>query len=308
MAGWLKRLFGESSYSDAARAAFPMRQRRVQCIGVNGLHRMSYVEWGDPDNPRVLVCVHGLTRNARDFDFLAQALADDYRVVCPDVVGRGDSDWLRVKMDYAVPLYVSDMVTLLARIGVDSVDWVGTSMGGLIGMALAALPDTPIRKLVLNDVGPLISGKALWRIGEYVGRAPEFASLAEAEAYLRQVSASFGPLTDAQWHHLTMHSVRRSGEKFRMVYDPGIGDAFRLAPSLAVSDVAVWPTYDLVRCPTLVIRGAESDLLSSDTVMEMTQRGPRAQAITISGVGHAPMLMDDEQIGVVKRFLLVPSV
>ncbi|MFT4171665.1 MAG: alpha/beta hydrolase [Rhodocyclaceae bacterium] len=265
---------------------------------------MAYVEWGDPRNTRVLMCVHGLTRNGRDFDFLARALARDYRVVCPDIVGRGDSDWLRVKMDYAVPLYVADVVTLLARLNVDTVDWVGTSMGGLIGMALASQPATPIKRLVLNDVGPVISGQALWRIGEYVGRAPQFASFAEAEQYIRAVSASFGRLSDAQWQHLTEHSIRSTGGGFRMAYDPGIGDAFRLSPALAVSDIVVWPTYDLIRCPTLVIRGAESDLLSADTVEEMTRRGPHAESVTVPEVGHAPTLMDEPQIGIVKRFLL----
>ncbi|HEX5125335.1 MAG TPA: alpha/beta hydrolase [Rhodocyclaceae bacterium] len=263
---------------------------------------MSYVEWGDPHNDRVLVCVHGLTRNARDFDFLAQALTDRYRVVCPDVVGRGHSDWLNVKTDYAIPLYAADMYALIAQLGIKSVDWVGTSMGGLIGIALASQPLSPIKRMVLNDVGPVIEGQSLARIGQYVGRAPEFATFADAEAYVRAVSASFGNLTDTQWKHITEHSLRQSDKGFVMSYDPGIGDAFRLTPVEA--DITLWPLYDAIKCPVLVMRGKESDLLKASTVEEMTRRGPHARAVEIAGVGHAPMLMDAEQIGIVKEFLL----
>ncbi|NTV12003.1 MAG: alpha/beta fold hydrolase, partial [Zoogloea sp.] len=184
------------------------RLRHVQCLGPNGLHRMAYAEWGDPDNPRVLVCVHGLTRNGRDFDYLARALSGRYRVVCPDVVGRGRSDWLAEKGDYQFPTYVADMVTLLARLDVESVHWVGTSMGGIIGMLLSALPNTPVSRLVLNDVGPVITVNSLRRIGEYVGNAPGFASIQEAEQYIRAVSEPFGPLSDEHWRHLAECSVK----------------------------------------------------------------------------------------------------
>ncbi len=279
-----------------------IRERQVQCIGPHGLHRMAYVEWGREDNPRVVLCVHGLTRNGRDFDDLAQVLADDFRVVCPDVVGRGRSDWLTVSKDYAIPLYMSDMVTLIARLGVEEVDWVGTSMGGLIGMLLASLPNNPIRRLLLNDVGPVISTAALTRIGDYVGRAPVFASIEAAEAYLREISAPFGPLSDAQWRHLTVHSVRPLEEGgFRMVYDPALGDAFREQPE---ADIELWDTYDRIRCPTLVVRGTESDLLSLETLQAMRERGPQARTVQIAGVGHAPMLMDEAQTGLVRAFLL----
>jgi pimeloyl-ACP methyl ester carboxylesterase len=264
---------------------------------------MAYTEWGDPANPRVLICVHGLTRNGRDFDFLAAALAPHYRVVCPDVVGRGRSDRLEVADDYHLPLYVSDMVTLIARLAVEEVHWLGTSMGGLIGMALAAHDDTPIARLVLNDVGPLITAASIRRIGEYVGRAPGFASIDEAEAYLRLVAASFGALSDAQWRHLTVHAVRATGDgRYEMVYDPAIGDPFRKA--MGDEDVSLWPIYDRVRCPTLLLRGAESDLLLRETAVEMTTRGPQARLVEVPGVGHAPMLMDDDQIRTVGEFLL----
>lgn len=280
-----------------------MRQRYLQCLGPHGLHRMAYTEWGDAANPRVLVCVHGLTRNARDFDFLAAALADHYRVVCPDVAGRGRSDRLKVADDYHLPNYVADMVTLIGRLDVEQVHWLGTSMGGLIGMALGALEETPITRLVLNDVGPLITAASIRRIGEYVGRAPTFPSLDEAELYLRMVAASFGPLSDAQWRHLTVHSVRATaGGRYEMIYDPAIGEPFRKA--MGEEDVSLWHLYDVLRCPTLVMRGAESDLLLRETAVEMTTRGPRARLVEVPGVGHAPMLMDDQQIKAVRDFLL----
>jgi pimeloyl-ACP methyl ester carboxylesterase len=281
------------------------RHRQVQCCDPHGLHRMAYTEWGDADNPRVLVCVHGLTRNGRDFDDLARALADHYRVVCPDVVGRGRSDWLGVKADYGFPVYVADMVTLIARLDVEEVHWVGTSMGGIIGMILASQAGTPITRLVLNDVGPIITATSLRRIGQYVGRAPRFADLAAAEAYIREVGAPFGALSAAQWRHLTEYSVRAMDDAeggFAMVYDPGLGDAFRSTP--IVTDIDLWPVYDGVNCPTLALRGAESDLLEAATFAAMAARGPRARTVEFAGVGHAPMLMDPAQIAVVRDFLL----
>ena len=184
------------------------RQRKVQCASPTGLHRMAYLEWGSRDNPRVLVCVHGLTRCARDFDFLSRDLSARYRVVCPDVAGRGNSDWLTNPNEYQVPTYVADMVTLLARLDVESVDWVGTSLGGLVGMALAALPGSPITRLVLNDVGPVVTRASIGRIASYVGKWPPLPTMGAAEIYVRSVSASFGPHSDAEWRFLTEHVVR----------------------------------------------------------------------------------------------------
>lgn len=285
-----------------ARPYQGLRERSVQCLGPHGLHRMAYTEWGDQDNPRVVICVHGLTRNGRDFDDLARALAQDYRVICPDVVGRGRSDWLGVKSDYGFPVYVADMITLIARLDVETVHWVGTSMGGLIGMLIASQPHAPISRLVLNDVGPVITAASLRRIGQYVGTAPRFASMADAEAYIREVSAPFGPLTDAQWRHLTQYTVRPVEGGFAMVYDPGIGDVFRQTPILM--DVDLWDTYDRIRCPTLALRGAESDLLEHLTLEAMAKRGPCARTVEFAGIGHAPMLMDAGQIATVRDFLL----
>ena len=287
----------------------PFRRRKVQCVTPSGLHRMAYLEWGEPDNPRVLVCVHGLSRCARDFDSLAAAMAGEYRVVCPDVPGRGDSDWLKNSLEYGVPTYASDMVALIARLDVETVHWVGTSLGGLIGMTLASLPDSPISKLVLNDAGPLVTGVSLQRIGAYIGKWPPLPTMEAAELYVRAVSAPFGPHSDAQWRFLTEHVVRRQSDgSYRMHYDPDIAVPFN-APGATLADgkhrdIELWPYYDAIRAPTLVVRGALSDLLTPETAQQMGERGPRATVVEIEGVGHAPTLMQPDQIAVVRDFLL----
>ena len=279
------------------------RRREVKCATPSGLHRLSYIEWGDARNPKVLVCAHGLTRCARDFDFLARALVADYRVVCPDMPGRGESQWLRNPMEYAVPTYVADMVTLIARLDVESVHWVGTSMGGLIGMALAALPDTPVTRLVLNEAGPLVSAVSLERIGTYVGKAVPLPSIEVAEQYVRAVSAPFGSHTDAQWRFLTEHVVRANPDgTLRMHYDPALAVPFNAQKPH--QDIDLWPFYDQIRCPTLVIRGETSDLLTPQTVQAMTERGPKAKAVELKGIGHAPTLIHDDQVALVRDFLL----
>lgn len=279
------------------------KQQTVQCLSPSGLHRMAYTEWGDHHNPRLLVCVHGLTRNGRDFDALAEAMSGHYRVICPDVVGRGRSSRLRDPAGYAVPQYVADMVTLIARLGVERVDWVGTSMGGLIGMALAAQDGTPVNRLVLNDVGPVITVEALRRIATYVGTDPTWNTFAEALAYVKAVSAPFGALSEAQWWQLTETSVaQRTDGRWGFLYDPQIATPFKA--TFADQDIDLWPMYERIACPTLAIRGAESDLLTPATWQQMGERGPRAQLAEIPGVGHAPMFLDDAQISVVRDFLL----
>jgi len=247
--------------------------------------------------------VHGLTRSAHDFDELARTLASRFRIACPDLAGRGDSDRLSDPALYNVPQYVADMVTLIARLDTESVNWLGTSVGGLIGMALAAQAGTPVKKLVLNDVGPVISRVALERIGRYVGDAPVFPSLEEAERYVRSIAAPFGPHSEAQWRFLTENWVRKEADgRWRPRYDPRIAEPYRA--SLPEKDLELWPIYDAIRCPTLVIRGAQSDLLSRATTAEMARRGPKAKVTEIPGVGHAPTLLDAAQIGLVREFLL----
>jgi pimeloyl-ACP methyl ester carboxylesterase len=277
-------------------------EKHVLCASASGLHRMAYTEWGDPENPEVVVCVHGLTRNGRDFDDLARALARRFRVVCPDVVGRGRSDWLRDPAGYGFPQYVADMMVLLARLDVASVRWVGTSMGGLIGMFVASMERSPISRLVLNDVGPAITVDSLRRIGEYVGNAPDFADFDAAVAYLRTINAPFGALSEAQWRRLTESSVRqRDDGRWAMRYDPGIGAPFR--QSFVLQDVDLWPLYEKIACPVLVTRGAASDLLTAETAGAMAARGPRARLVEFAGVGHAPMFLEPGQIAPVQSFL-----
>lgn len=279
-----------------------VESRSLMALGMGGFHRIAYTEWGERDNPRVLVCVHGLTRNGRDFDVIAAAAARRYRVVCPDVVGRGSSDRLADKAQYGYPQYCADMAALIARLGAAEVDWLGTSMGGLIGMLLASRAQSPIRRLVLNDVGPFIPRAALARLGAYVGKDPRFADQGEAEAYFRKVMAPFGTLTDAQWRHVAAHGVEPDGEgRLRLRYDPAIGEPFRAG---VFQDVDLWPVWDAIRCPTFVIRGAESDLLLPRTAEEMMRRGPRAAVAEIPGTGHAPALMDAMQIATVMDWLL----
>jgi pimeloyl-ACP methyl ester carboxylesterase len=278
------------------------RRRSVQCASPKGLHRMSYLEWGDPRNRDVLLCVHGLTRNGRDFDELARALSGRFLVVCPDVAGRGDSERLADPMLYALPQYVADMVTLIARLDVEALSWVGTSMGGLIGMALAAQQGSPVKRLVLNDAGPVIGLASLERIGAYIGMMPAFPSIEQAEAYVRNICAPFGHHSDAQWRQLTEAWMRKDDDgSWRANYDPRIANLFRA--TLPEKDMEIWPIYDAVRCPTLVLRGEHSDLLSKKTAMEMAARGPKARIVEIRGVGHAPTLMHLEQITLVRDFL-----
>jgi pimeloyl-ACP methyl ester carboxylesterase len=282
------------------------RLHHVQCLDNRGLHRMAYWEWGDPANPRVLLCAHGLSRQGRDFDTLAQAMSDVYRVVCPDVVGRGQSEWLADPMAYVVPTYVADMVTLLARVNATQLDWVGTSMGGLIGLALASLPGAPVRRLVLNDVGPSIQFAAIERIGQYLGQPAHWSTEEEAADYLWSISQSFGPHTREQWLALTRPQLKVDGDGFKPHYDPAIAVPFRaVTPDMAsAGEAQLWQAYDNLRSETLVLRGAQSDLLSRETAIEMTQRGPRARLCEFDGVGHAPTLVQADQVAVVRNFLL----
>ena len=284
------------------------RLHHVQCLDANGLHRIGYWQWGDPANPKVLVCAHGLTRQGRDFDTLAQSLCHHYRVVCPDVAGRGQSDWLADPMDYQLATYVADMVTLLARLNASTVHWVGTSMGGMIGIGVASLANSPVRRLVLNDVGPTIQPQALQRIGSYVGLPMHWDSMQAAAAYLLSISKGFGPHTEQQWLDLTRPMLRADGAGFKLHYDPSIAVRFRaVTPEMAaVGESLLWRSYDAIACPTLLLRGEESDLLSRETALAMTQRGPKAALREFTGVGHAPTLVAADQIDAVTGFLLSP--
>jgi pimeloyl-ACP methyl ester carboxylesterase len=283
------------------------RRRHGQCLDGRGLHRMAYWQWeragGGAD--RVLLCAHGLSRQGRDFDVLARAMQDGWRVICPDVVGRGESDRLADPSSYQITTYVADMVTLLARLDATTVHWFGTSMGGLIGMALAALPGSPIERLVLNDVGPAVDPAGIARIGAYVGLPLTWASEDEAADYLLTISKGFGPHDRAQWMALTRPMLRREGDGWRLHYDPAIGVPLRaMTPAAAAAgEAALWAAYDAIRCPTLVLRGAESDVLSAATARAMAERGPKARVHEFAGVGHAPTIVAANQVAVVREFL-----
>jgi pimeloyl-ACP methyl ester carboxylesterase len=275
--------------------------RRVQVEGPDGTYGISYADWGPPDAARTVVCVHGLTRTGRDFDHLAAVLQEHARVICPDMVGRGLSDPLGNPEHYALPTYVAHTLQLMDKLELREVDWVGTSMGGLIGMGVAA-SGAPIRRLVLNDIGPFIPKAALERINIYLGLSLSFASLEALDAHLREIHAGFGALSDAEWRHLAEHSAsRREDGTFRLSYDQRLGVPMKRGP---IEDVDLWPVWDQIRCPVLVLRGVQSDLLLPATAAEMTRRGPRAEVVEIDGTGHAPALMAKDQIEIVRDWLI----
>ncbi len=281
--------------------------KMVPCLSPAGLHSMAYKEWGDPSNPKVLVCVHGVTRVSDDFDALAAAMSDRYRVICPDVVGRGRSSWLKDPTYYVVPQYVSDMVTLFARLDVPQVDWFGTSMGALIGMGLAALPDSPVRKLLMNDVGPALNVEALSRIADYIGQDLRFDTWEQGRDYIRMISAPFGPHSDAQWDKLARDVLRQDEDgHWRRHYDLALALPFKTltAESAKQGEAALWAAFDAIRCPVLLVRGGESDLLSRETAQQMSERGPRAKVVELPGIGHAPTFMQADRIALARGFFL----
>jgi pimeloyl-ACP methyl ester carboxylesterase len=279
-----------------------LREDSFLGLSTGGFHRVAYTEWGDEREQRLAVCVHGLTRNGRDFDDLAKALQKKRRVACPDIVGRGRSDWLTDKTQYNFITYCADMTALLARLRGTTVDWIGTSMGGQIGMILAAQPNTPIVRLVLNDIGPFVPKEAPRRLLAYAGTQPApFASLAAAERYMREIYAPFGKLSDAQWGHLTRHSLRDVDGGYALAYDPGIVEPLK---EMQRADFHIWPLWDRIRCPVLVLRGKESDVLLESTVEEMKGRGPPVEVVEIEGVGHAPTLTAPEHVRIVRDWLL----
>ena len=279
------------------------RTGRVLALGPHGMHGLAYGEWGAPDNPRVLMAVHGLMRNGRDFDVIAKELAGDYRVVCPDIAGRGESDWLENKDDYSNQLFLSDLITVMARAGATEIDWIGTSMGGLLGMLLAAQKRSPIRRMVLNDIGPKIPKAALGRIVAGTEAPPEsFADLDGVADHFRGVLPGLGPYTAAQWRDLASHSARqREDGRFTLIYDPAI--ALPVKARLE-SSTDMWRFWDRITCPVLVLRGSDSDIFPREIADEMLTRGPATTVVEFAGVGHAPGLANDEQIAVVKDWLL----
>lgn len=273
-------------------------------------HTIAYTDWGDPQNPHIVICVHGLTRNCRDFDYLARALQSDCRVISVDIVGRGQSDWLEHAHGYDYyPIYLSDAMSLIAHIQAQyrtaiTLDWVGISLGGLIGMILALQPNipVPINKLVMSDIGPLIPAVALKRIADYVGKDIRFNSFEEFKQYMKAISVSFGPLTEEQWDHMAIHSALEYADgSYGFRYDPRISISFK---EHEIKDIDLWKQWDQLNVPTLVLRGMASDILSADTAAQMQVRGAKAKIVELPGIGHAPMLMGADQIKIVRDFIL----
>ncbi|TVQ36367.1 MAG: alpha/beta hydrolase [Geminicoccaceae bacterium] len=278
----------------------PVR-RRLALDGAHAEVTLSYLEWGEPDATQVVVCVHGLTRNAHDFDTLAAELAGaGARVLAVDVAGRGHSSWLADPSHYELETYARHLDRFLARLGLSRVDWVGTSMGGLIGMALAATAAPKIRRLILNDVGPFVPKDALALIKAYLELRPTFADFAALEAHLRTIHAPFGKLSDAQWRALARSSARQDPDAWRLRYDPAISEAYG---DLAADDVDLSDLWERIRVPTFVLRGAESPLLTEAVAARMATTGPKAVVETVPHVGHAPALMDPQQIAILRRWL-----
>ena len=276
----------------------------VQCSSGDAQHRMAYHAWGDPNNSKVLLCVHGLTRRGSDFKTLAQAMCKDYYVVCPDVVGRGDSDRLSNPMLYAIPQYVADITELVKKLGVSQVDWFGTSMGGLIGMVYAAMPKSPIRRMLINDVGPKIEPEAIKRLGSYVGQPFAFANRADALTRLNQICASFGVHSPEEWEIYNGPMLIQRDGVWIMHYDPNISVPFAAVnPIMAkAGEMAMWHAFKQIHIPMLIVRGGDSDLLSTATVAEMCKVNPHARSIEIPNVGHAPAFVKPEQIALAKEF------
>ncbi len=304
--------------ASATAPTWASAQRRQQVEAQpEGTHRMAYWEWnhtGNPRHPHVIVCVHGLSRQGRDFDVLATELSRFARVICPDVVGRGESDWLADPMGYQLPLYAADMLALLAQLHaqapIETLDWVGTSMGGLIGMGVMGQPGlplpVPVRRLVLNDVGPAIEWESLERIGSYVGKGLQFPNFESAAAAMRLISEGFGPHSDEQWSRLSQAMIKPDAQGGVVLhYDPRIAVpmAQMTRETAQAGEALLWQLYDQIKAQVLLIRGAESDLLSSRTAKAMTERGPRAHCTELQGVGHAPTLVVPGQVALIQKFL-----
>ncbi len=278
-----------------------MKTKHVLSSNHAGRHRIVYHDWGDESNPNVLICVHGLTRNSRDFDFLASRLMQDYRVIAPDIVGRGQSDWLPEAQHYTIEQYLKDMHMLLLDLKVSQVDWLGTSLGGIIGMGLASAPNSPIRRLILNDIGAIVKKEVVAMLAHNLGTTPEFKTREELKHFLQHAYKNTGNLDDEHWEHMAQHDhhVNPDGS-IRRAYDPNIFHAVGLYES---TDINMWPYWDAIQCPTLVLHGAESLVLTQAICNEMVQHKPNTKIVTLPGVGHTPSLMLPQYIDIIEKWL-----
>lgn len=278
-----------------------IKEKYVLGLSEEGFHRISYREWGRRGKKPTIICVHGVTRLAHDFDVLAEALSKDYHVVCPDIAGRGNSDWFHNHKHYNFTQYCADINALIARLDVEKVHYIGTSMGGIIGMILAGLPNGPIASLVINDIGPEQKMSEIRRLGNYMGLAPEFGDMDEVTEYVRTTYSAFGNLSDQQWKQMGLNSVRKHSDGYKMHYDPKIGKAFR--SNYYFYTFTLWHYWDKIACPTLALRGELSTFLSAETAEKMTQRGPKCKVVEIKEAGHAPALQSPYEIKVIKDFI-----
>lgn len=266
---------------------------------------LAYTEWGNADNPNMLICVHGLSRNSRDFDYLANSLASDFHVICPDIVGRGRSSWLSNPLGYDIPHYIIDIQILLKKFQPKKLSWIGTSMGGLIGMGLAAANPILIHKMVLNDIGPFVDHTALIEVAKYIGHCPRFSSLEEAEKYCRQTYQSFGIVHDDDWRYFTKHSFTTDEEGyFIRAFDPAVGKHFTESiKNNEKQDIDLWAIWKQITCPTFCIHGTFSTILTQETLTKMKESGPPITILEIPNTGHAPALMDENQIKYTQQWL-----
>jgi len=282
------------------------KEAEVTSIHARGFHKIAYSDWGHADSDNVVFCLHGLTRNRHDFDALASSLAADRRVVCPDLAGRGKSEWLADSVNYNLLQYNLDFTVLSARIGAPQFDIVGTSLGGLMGMSMAGISNSPIRKLVINDIGPTVPIRALRRLMAYVGTDPEFESVEELESYLRIKLSPFAPMTDRDWRHMAESSIRETETGFRLAFDPNIVNNFNRY--WLVVHFNLWKFWKAINCPVLLLRGGKSDFLSTQLRDSMMESLPHAQTIEFADAGHVPSINSAEQIGLIRNWLDTGSV
>ena len=274
-----------------------MRSNYLRCEG----REIHFTEWGHAGD-RALIAWHGLARTGRDMDDIAAHLAQRFHVICPDTLGRGLSQWSPDPQgEYCLEFYVRLASSLVDQLGLKTFDWLGTSMGGAIGLlAASGALRGRIRRLVLNDIGPQLAPAAVQRIRAYAGNPPAFATVSELETYFRTIYKPYGWLSDAQWRRLAETSTRRLPDgRVTPHYDPAMVMQFTHHDD----DYALWDAWDTLELPVLCLRGESSDLLAPDVAEQMRQRGPRAMVVTVPGCGHAPALNTPEQFGLVERFL-----
>ena len=278
------------------------RTGSVLCLNSKAYHRIVYQDWGNIDSKETVFCLHGLTRNSHDFDAIAHRMARKRRVICPDAAGRGKSDWLPNHEDYQIPQYNNDFNTLVAHIGCEQFDILGTSLGGMMGMILAAMPNTPIRRLIINDVAPEVPHSAMARLGSYLHLAPFFKNLDEVEAHLRKTLAPFNPMTDEDWQHLALTSSYEADGGYRLAFDPDISNTYgRRYWYLMYFNL--WKYWVRIKCPVLILRGKKSDFLTDHLCERMLRKLPHANLIEFENTGHTPTLNAQEQIDPVIKWL-----